>query len=377
MDTQQPRNYSILFMINYPDNVGYAVGKLIDVFMLSAITAGYKREHIYFSFSFINVSDVKNVVKISYGDPKDMAVLSRFIDSHHIDVVFAFDLNYPSRVIDAIRQVRVSKVIAYWGAPISSVNSGVKLWIKKMEWYIRKNKPDYFVFESEAMRMTAISGRGIPPKNTKVIYLGADTDKYIPANGKDYIYDAFGLQKERSIIFYSGHMEERKGVHVIIRAAIELVDFRHVSNIHFVLCGNRVGEERRFLKMLDGTKAAGHVTFGGYRDDMPELMRSSTVGVIASTGWDSFTMSSIEMMASGLPLVVSRLQGLSETVEENVNGLYFEPGDYMSLSSCITDLIDNEEKLKKFAGASRSRALEKFSRIRQIEKLSELLSLHY
>ena len=55
-------------------------------------------------------------------------------------------------------------------------------------------------------------------------------------------------------------------------------------------------------------------------DDLSRIFPCCYAGVIASTGWDSFTVSSLEMASSGLPLVVSNLQGLSESIEADVTG---------------------------------------------------------
>jgi len=102
-------------------------------------------------------------------------------------------------------------------------------------------------------------------------------------------------------------------------------------------------------------------------------MQSSTIGVLASTGWDSFTMSSVEMMASGLPLVVSRLQGLSETIEDGVNGYFFQPGDAQQLAQRIHQLLTDSQLCERFSKASRKRAEQLFSKATQVKRLAALL----
>ena len=61
-------------------------------------------------------------------------------------------------------------------------------------------------------------------------------------------------------------------------------------------------------------------------------MSSSTLGVIALTGWDSFTLSSVEMAPCGFPLVVSRLQGLIETADDGGTGYLFDMDDHNALA---------------------------------------------
>jgi len=129
---------------------------------------------------------------------------------------------------------------------------------------------------------------------------------------------------------------------------------------------------RRGLIVKD-IEAAEHVTFGGYRRDVDKLLRSATIGVIASTGWDSFTMSALEMAASGLPLVVSDLQGLSETVEHGVTGFKFTVGESKELASKLETLLSNTETLMAMSLASRHRVEQRFGSEQQLNGLCESL----
>ena len=359
-------------MIHCPQDVGYAIEKLVDVFKNSALVAGYTEQQIYFSYTRVLKRDA-NIFECNYSNLTELENLEHLITDNNIKCVITFDMNYPSRALQVLRYAGVSLIISYWGAKMSSVNSGVKLALKKLEWLLRRYKPDIFVFESEAMRTTATHGRGVPLGKTVVIPLGVDTTLFSPTANKQYIYNTLQIPSSRSVVFYSGHMEKRKGVDVIIRAAIDLIENKKFKDVHFVICGNRPGEEIPYMEMLDGLSAVNHVTFGGYRSDIPLLMQSSTIGVLASTGWDSFTMSSVEMMASGLPLVVSRLQGLAETIEDGVNGFFFKPGDAHELSQCIHGLLTDRERCELFSKASRSRAEKLFSKDTQVKGLAALL----
>jgi len=360
-------------MFHCPQNTGYAIGRLEKIFMQAAREAGYEEDRIFWSFSRVNDERSQQVTECDYRCPSPK--FKEFLFNKKIETVLAFDLNYPSPVLGILRASGVKTVISYWGAAISSFNRGLRLALKRCEWLLRRNKPDYFIFESEAMRATATKGRGVPKKRTIVIPLGVDTVKFTPSKTlvDTYAHQTFRIPVSRKIIFYSGHMEERKGIKTIINSAIELIDHKKQDDIHFLLCGNCGDEALPYLKMLESRRAREHITFGGYRDDIAELMRSSYMGVIASTGWDSFTMSSVEMMASGLPLIVSNLQGLSETIEDGVNGFYVEPGSYLDLSIKIEYLKSNPEKAIQFSLASRKRAEHLFSIEQQIREIAGVL----
>lgn len=364
---------AILIMIHCRENTGYAISSLEHVFHQAALLAGYTEDRIFWSFNGLEDKSATNKIDCNYLIP-DPVSLSPYLTNNNIKVAIAFDLGYPAAVISLLKKNGVSKIISYWGASMSSLNTGFKLLLKRAEFYLRKNKPDSFIFESEAMRRTATHGRGIPHELTRVVYLGVDTEKFFPNYGNDfYAHEQLGIDKGRKIIFYSGHMEERKGVRVIIKTAIQLASMRAIDGIHFVICGNKGDEAKTYTDMLIGTDAESHVTFAGYRRDIPALMRSSYVGLIASIGWDSFTMSSVEMMASGLPMIVSNLQGLSETIENNKNGYLVNPGNHNDIAQNILTICDDGDLAHKFSNNSRERAERHFSISQQIEAIAKLL----
>jgi glycosyltransferase involved in cell wall biosynthesis len=365
---------AILIMIHCEEHTGYAISSLENVFHQAALKAGYSDELIFWSFNGLKDVGAKNKIDCDYRNP-DPHSLIPYLRNNNIQTVIAFDLGYPASVIGLLKDNGVKKIISYWGASMSSINSGLKLWLKKLDFLLRRNTPDHFIFESEAMRLTATHGRGVPAKATSVLFLGVDTEKFSPNYGQDfYAHEQLGISKDKKIVFYSGHMEERKGVRTIVKAALHLADSGQLNNIHFVLCGNKGDEANTYTDMLAGTAAEAHVTFAGYRNDIAALMRSSSIGVIASTGWDSFTMSSVEMMASGLPLLVSNLQGLSETIEDNKNGFLITPGNHIELANKIKLLHKDDTLAENFSKNSRLRAEQFFSVSLQIRKLSEKLT---
>lgn len=358
-------------MFHCEQNAGYAISTLEKVFYEAALRAGFNCNCIFYSFRKVNVESSDNVIEIDYDNPSDQVLVTGFIKKNDINIVLAFDLNFPSAIIPLLKKAGVAYIISYWGASMSSLNNGLHLVLKKIECMLRRNKPDMFIFESEAMRATATHGRGLHRSQTDVIHLGVDTNIFCPDyNNSKYAYEQFGIPLGRKIIFYSGHMEERKGVRVIMRAAIQLVNIERFEDVHFLICGNKNNEEETFQRMLENTMTEKHVTFAGYRNDIPWLMQGSHIGVLASTGWDSFTMSSVEMMASGLPLIVSDLQGLSETTVHELNGFLFEPGNHFELAKRIKQLVLNESLACKFSKASRERAVEKYRKEKQIDLLT-------
>lgn len=116
-------------------------------------------------------------------------------------------------------------------------------------------------------------------------------------------------------------------------------------------------------------EARTHVVFGGFPDDLDRIQRGSYDAVIASSGWESFPQSAIEMQASGLPLRASALPWLEESVESDHTELSFEPNEETALAEQIARLLDDSRRRGRLAGQARSRIVERFSISAQLTSL--------
>ncbi len=376
----------ILVYFHCGSNAGFAIERLERTFFRVACQVAGSPEGVHFAYASLDLGRPK-----AFPDPSSPRVLQidprerssrgledvrRYVKQHAIRWALGFDQPPFRPLHGALRDGGVRRIVSYWGAPMSPINSGVRLWAKRLQVSFDRRGPDLYVFESEAMRATATHGRGVRYERTAVVHLGVDTDEFRPStHSKDtYAHAQLGIPEDRQIVYYSGHMEPRKGVHVILRAAVELAARNAIRGVHFVLCGNRPGEAEALLPIIAGSGAEGHVTFAGYRRDVEHLMRSASIGTIASTGWDSFTMTAVELAASGVPLVVSNLQGLAETVVDGETGVLFPPGDHVALAERLLLLLANQDRLLQMGRAARHRAVRDFSAEQQVAGLISSLS---
>lgn len=364
----------MMVLFHCESNPGYAASSHEHTFLDVAkhFTGDIQKVH----FAYANLeggmtpslpSNLSNVIELStrWSDPNQLKWIEDYVRTNKITRVLGFDQPVSKPAYRALRKGGVKAFVSYWGAPMSSLNSGIKLFIKRLEVSTRRYGPDHYIFQSEGMRDTAVNGRGIPLAKCSVVKTGIDTDKYAPDPTKSmYAHECFGIPHDRQIVVFSGHMERRKGVHIILQAAKVLVEDLQHENVQFLILGNRPGEKENFDEYLKDPIVRDHVTFGGYRDDLPCLLKSCTVGMIASTGWDSFPMSSLEMAATEIPLLVSALSGLRETITDET-GLSFTVGDYNEAAEKLKRLLINPEQRTQLGKKGRERVIDKYSRATQ------------
>lgn len=365
----------ILIFFHCESNPGFAAASHEITFYKMAKRLVGSSDNIHFSYRTLEgglsptlPKDLVNVIHFDSAsrDPKHLSAIEDYVRRNNIQIAFGFDQPVRRLSHQYLRRGGVQHIISYWGAPMSSINRSLKLALKKLYVNLSPSRPDHFIFQSEGMRRTATHGQGIPAECTSIVRTGINTERFSPPSARDYYaHDEFGIPHERKIVFFSGHMEDRKGVDVIVRTALHMVEELGRRDVHFLLLGNRDGQEKTFLPMYESSPAAQHITFGGYRHDVPKLLKSCSMGMIASTVWDSFPMSSIEMAATGLPLVVSDLDGLRESVTPET-GFRYPVGDHVAAAGYLGRLLDDDVLRQRMGIMGRQRVLAEFSVAQQI-----------
>jgi glycosyltransferase involved in cell wall biosynthesis len=376
------QNAGILVMIPYEIEIGFAIGRLIVTFYEMCQRITQDSRHIHFSFVRVGESRSNalpptfgNLVEFNPRSPNAVEVerLCEYIRQHRIETIFALDLSVNPKYLASVRTAGVRKIISYWGAPMSSRNRGLKLWLKRIEVAVlRRARPDHFIFESRAMRDFGVYGRGLPLRDTSVVHTGVDINKFrAVASASNIVHERFKIPAERKIVVYMGHLHRRKGVHVLMDAMGILVQQGH-TNIHCLFLGNRNGEEEGFREHF--TAAQSFITFGGYQSDIPELLSGCYVGCIPSTGWDSFPMSSLEMQACGLPVIASDWQGVPETLVDGRTGVVVPVSNASALAKAIAEMVDAPDTRQQMSDAARLRIEAEFAREHQVKNLVEQVS---
>jgi glycosyltransferase involved in cell wall biosynthesis len=99
-----------------------------------------------------------------------------------------------------------------------------------------------------------------------------------------------------------------------------------------------------------------------------EQMKGWDVMVLASR-FDPFPLVVLEAMASGLPVVCTRVDGMAEQVQDGVTGLLAEPEDAADLAARILELIDDPARRRAMGAAGRERVVANFTDVHQARAL--------
>ncbi|WP_422927503.1 glycosyltransferase [Singulisphaera sp. PoT] len=97
------------------------------------------------------------------------------------------------------------------------------------------------------------------------------------------------------------------------------------------------------------------------QEGLPRHYRDADICVVPTIAQEGLSRTSVEAMASGLPVVASRIGGLPSTVADGATGLLFEPGDAEDLARKVATLLDDPALRHRMGLAGRRRFEEEFT----------------
>ncbi|HKB15056.1 MAG TPA: glycosyltransferase, partial [Planctomycetota bacterium] len=196
-----------------------------------------------------------------------------------------------------------------------------------------------------------------------------DPEQYRPASG-----NASG----RRFFLFTGRLERRKGVDLLVQAfdrvSRDLPDFDlHLAGHDTPTFGSN-GEALTFhdylavLPLREETRP--RIRFLG-RLSLGELIphyQAAYACVVPSVSFENFPNACLEAMACGRPVVVTDQGGTVEMVEHGVSGLHVPAGDVEALAGSLRYLGEHAEDAERIGRAAREVVLERYATPRIIER---------
>jgi glycosyltransferase involved in cell wall biosynthesis len=186
---------------------------------------------------------------------------------------------------------------------------------------------------------------GVRPEALRVIWNGIDLERFKAAR-----------RMPNGPAVYVGRLTPEKDVATLLRAAARVVE--EISEFRLVIAGAGACEVE--LKALARElNLRGSVEFLGDVCDVPRLLSGASMLVLASRT-EGLPLSVLEAMASGLPVVATRVGGTPEAVLDGETGILVESGDDTTLAAAILRVWRDAALGERLGLAGRRRAAECF-----------------
>jgi glycosyltransferase involved in cell wall biosynthesis len=219
-------------------------------------------------------------------------------------------------------------------------------------------KRDRVVAVGEAVRHALIANEGISAARIALIYNGVDLSPYRKSGtDRDAVRKELGLQPVDFALIQVARLDYLKD-HVTAVKTLERVT-RRQPNTHLILIGTGE-EESKIRQAIADRRLESSVKLLGLRTDVPRLLTAADCFLLTSIS-EGIPLTIIEAMAAGLPVVATRVGGMSEVVVDGTTGLLSPAGADESLAEHILSLASDPELRRRLAQAGKERAFKFFS----------------
>jgi sugar transferase (PEP-CTERM/EpsH1 system associated) len=212
-----------------------------------------------------------------------------------------------------------------------------------------------FVTVSRDLRRWLVETVGIPAGKVVVICNGVDTSRFAPGDRRA-ARAVLGLPADADVIGTVGRLDPIKDQAGLVRAFAGIA--REYPRARLVIAGD--GPCRDDLERLVSNLALGdRVHLLGERRDVPLVLAAFDLFVLPSIA-EGISNTLLEAMATGLPVIATRVGGNPELVEEGVNGFLVPRRDPGALQAALARYLDDPHLAVVHGKASRQSAVEEF-----------------
>lgn len=224
-------------------------------------------------------------------------------------------------------------------ALMTAIHNMLGTWKNKVDCYITLTRFACAKFESSAL--------SISPKKLVI--------------KPNFIKDCGNGETDREDFFlFIGRLTEEKGIRTLLRAA-------SLYNFKFTIIGEGpLGKEVENFARQNPT-----MTYLGFQSKsiVISYLKKCKALIFPSIWYEGFPLTIIEAFCTGTPVIASDMGGMTEIIQNRVNGLHFEPGNEKDLVSKILEIEDENDLAKKLSNNARSTYLNHYTPAKNYDQL--------
>lgn len=199
---------------------------------------------------------------------------------------------------------------------------------------------------------------GVSEKKITVIKNGVDPVKKYTAEELEQARKFYELTEDNFVFGMIARIEDIKGHDFFLEAAHSLKG--KFPDARYFICGTgsyaqNVKQKIKDLGIEDIVIYLGHV------NDVTSVMNVINVNVNASYGTEATSLSLLEGMSLGKPIIASNYGGNPELVENGINGMLFESKNKDELADCMQKIMENKDLYETLCNGAKNLYEEKYT----------------
>lgn len=200
------------------------------------------------------------------------------------------------------------------------------------------------------------------PSESVYIPNGVDTEKFYPSGGtsKNAIRKKHQLEESDFVVLCPRRLEPKNGVNYFVESAKYFNAGQRKPK--YLIVGGGYPEEREKMQTFIKKNQIDNVVFAGSvsNNEILHYYQASDIVVLPSL-MEATSISGLEAMACGLPIVGTELGGIPALVKDGENGFLIPPRDPKAIFLKVKELMEDDKKVMSFSAQSRLFAERDFS----------------
>ena len=214
---------------------------------------------------------------------------------------------------------------------------------------------------SEVVGRHMVQDFAVPAENIRVIARSVDLEKFnLPREPK----------KDKAFkVVMIGRITPLKGHPYFLRAMARVIHQMPLLKVQII--GDAPPKKQAYKdELILLTKRLGiskQVEFMGKRRDIPELLSKADCLVLSTTTQEAFGRVIIEAQAAGVPVVATRVGGVSEIIEHEKTGILVLPKDIEAMSAAVLRILNNPDFSAGLVSAAKKKIEDRYTLARMVD----------
>jgi sugar transferase (PEP-CTERM/EpsH1 system associated) len=201
----------------------------------------------------------------------------------------------------------------------------------------------------------------VPERKIMQIYNGVDIETFRPGRKERNPLPRSGLSEEDTLVIGTvGRLARVKDPVTLVQAFLRLLECLPDAKggLRLAIIGDGPLREQ-IEELLVTAGATDRVWLAGARDDVPALLRGLDIFVLPSLA-EGISNTLLEAMATGLPVIATRVGGTPELVIEGVTGTLVPPADVAAMADALKLYVERPDLRHEHGRAARERVEREF-----------------
>ena len=240
----------------------------------------------------------------------------------------------------------------------------------------KKGNYKYIIANSYRGKEEIIRHYKVEPGKIEVIYNGVERQELNvldKINRKKDVRIKLSLRDHEFILLFVGSGFERKGLFYVIQAIRKLLEEVKGVFVRLVVIGK--GKKYKYSRFIRNYNLNNNILFLGPIKNVVDYYLAADVLVLPSV-YEPFSNVCLEAMAYGLPIITSRVNGVSEIIKEGKNGYIIEdPKDFNTIFLKLKLLLNQDvrERIGKEAEETVKDLTPRKNALKTIEVFNRIL----